>query len=97
MAALARGLITDPKVLLLDEPSLGLAPKIVHEVFEKIVEINERRELSFMVVEHNIKTLLDIADRAYILDKGRVARQGSGKEMQESRFLEQVFLGEVDQ
>ena len=70
MLAIARGLMTDPKVLLLDEPSLGLAPKIVKEVFALIKEVNERRKTAVMVVEHNIKSLLSIAHRAYILDQG---------------------------
>ncbi|MFA5754485.1 MAG: ABC transporter ATP-binding protein, partial [Patescibacteria group bacterium] len=73
MLALARGLMTEPKVLLLDEPSLGLAPKIVKEVFAKIKEINDKHKTAILVVEHNIKSLLDIADRGYVLDNGRVA------------------------
>ena len=71
MLALARGLVTNPKVLLLDEPSLGLAPKIVKEVFQKIKEINQDHETTIIIVEHNIKSLLDIADRVYVLDKGK--------------------------
>jgi len=61
--------MTDPKVLLLDEPSLGLAPKIVKEVFAKVKEINLRRKTAIMVVEHNLKSLLEITSRAYVLDK----------------------------
>jgi len=71
MLALARGLMTDPKVLLLDEPSLGLAPLIVKEVFALIREINERRRTAIMVVEHNIKSILHIAHRAYVLSGGK--------------------------
>jgi branched-chain amino acid transport system ATP-binding protein len=93
MLALARGLITDPKVLFLDEPSLGLAPKIVKEVFAKIKEINERRNTAIMVVEHNIKSLLEIADRAYVLDKGKIAYAGGAKELEHNRVLERVLLG----
>ena len=75
MVAIARGLMVDPKVLLLDEPSLGLAPKIVKEVFETIKEINTRRKTAIMIVEHNIKSILHIVHRAYMLDKGHVAAE----------------------
>ncbi len=93
MVALARGLVTDPKLLLLDEPSLGLAPKIVKEVFAKIKEINEKKGTSISVVEHNIKSLLEIADRAYVLDKGRIVSEGKGKDFIQSDILEKVFMG----
>jgi branched-chain amino acid transport system ATP-binding protein len=96
MVALARGIITDPNVLLLDEPSLGLAPKIVKEVFVKIKEINERHGTAILVVEHNIKSLLEIVHRAYILDKGRVVKEGEPKSLMESGLLEKVFLGKLE-
>ncbi len=95
MVALARGLVTDPKLLLLDEPSLGLAPKIVKEVFAKIKEINEKRGTSIVVVEHNIKSLLDVTDRAYVLDKGKVVATGPGKKFLDSDILEKVFMGKL--
>jgi len=93
MLAVARGLMTDPKVLLLDEPSLGLAPKIVKEVFAKIKEINENHKTAIMVVEHNIKSLLEIANRGYILDKGKVVACDSSQKLLESDILEKVFTG----
>lgn len=93
MVALARGLMTDPKLLLLDEPSLGLAPKIVKEVFEKIREINERRKTAIVVVEHNIKSLLEFTDRAYVLDKGKVVAVAPGREFLANDTLEKVFMG----
>ena len=93
MLAIARGLMPDPKVLLLDEPSLGLAPKIVKEVFEKIREINERRKTAIFVVEHNLKSLLEITKRAYVLDKGKVYAEGNPKELIDGKVLEKVFLG----
>ena len=95
MLALGRGLMTDPKVLLLDEPSLGLAPKIVKEVFAKIKEINERHKTAILIVEHNIKSLLSIADRAYVLDKGRVVMGGEAAAIAKSDILEKVFLGKT--
>ena len=96
MVALARGIITDPKVLLLDEPSLGLAPKIVKEVFAKIKEINGRHGMAIVIVEHNIKSLLEIIHRAYILDKGKVVTEGDPKELQNNGILEKVFLGKLE-
>lgn len=93
MLAIARGLMSDPKVLLLDEPSLGLAPKIVKEVFEKIKEINERRKTAIFVVEHNLKSLLEITKRAYVLDKGKVYAEGDPHDLVANKVLEKVFLG----
>ncbi len=95
MVAIARGLITDPKLLLLDEPSLGLSPKIVKEVFEKIKEINEKRRMAIVVVEHNIKSLLPITNRAYILDKGVLVHTGVGAEILKDNILEKVFLAKM--
>ena len=93
MLAIARALMVDPKVLLLDEPSLGLAPKIVKEVFAKIYEINQNRKTAILVVEHNIKSLLHIVDRAYVLAAGKVAAQGAPQDLAQSGILHTVFLG----
>ena len=93
MLAIARGLITEPKLLLLDEPSLGLAPKLVKEVFAKINEINERHKTAIVVVEHNLKSLLGIVNRAYVLNRGQVVGDGPAQQFAEKAFLEQVFLG----
>jgi len=95
MLALARGLMIEPKVLLLDEPSLGLSPKFVSQVFEKIREINERHKTAIMIVEHNIKSVLSIAERAYILDKGKIVAQGETEEILNSDILEKVFMGKM--
>jgi len=95
MLAIARGLMTDPKVLLLDEPSLGLAPKVVKEVFEKIKQINEDRKTSIVIVEHNLKSVNEIAHRTYVLDKGKVVAEGKPKDLMTSGILEKVFLGNI--
>jgi len=93
MLAVARGLMTDPKVLLLDEPSLGLSPKVVKEVFAFVKDINQKRKTAILVVEHNIKSLLEIADRGYILDKGKVVAEGDPTELVSKGILEKVFTG----
>ncbi len=96
MLALGRGLMADPEALLLDEPTLGLAPIIVKDVFEKVAEISERLHTTIIVVEHNIKGVLNIVDRAYVLDKGRVAFHGDPQSIRETDILTQVFLGRTD-
>ncbi len=93
MLAIARGLMTNPKVLLLDEPSLGLAPKVVKEVFAFVKDINQQQGTAVMVVEHNLKSLLEIADRGYILDKGRVVAHGDPHRLVADGTLERVFTG----
>lgn len=95
MLALARGLMVDPKLLLLDEPSLGLSPKMVKEVFAQIRSIRERHNTAIMIVEHNLKSLFDIVDRAYLLERGAVVMEGKPKDIVESGMLEKVFLGKA--
>ena len=96
MLALGRGLMAGPDVLLLDEPTLGLAPIVVKEVFQKVSEISERLSTTILVVEHNIKGVLDIVDRAYVLDLGRIVHDGTPQSVQETDILTQVFLGRVN-
>ncbi len=95
MFALARGLMTDPKVLLFDEPSLGLAPKIAKEVFAKIKEINEKHKTAIMVVEHNIKFSLKITHRAYVLNKGEIVAKDTSQKLLKSDVLEKIFMGKL--
>ena len=95
MLALGRGLMAGPEMLLLDEPTLGLAPIVVKEVFQKVAEISERFDTTIFVVEHNIKGVLDIVDRAYVLQNGRVVHDGTPQSVRDSDILTQVFLGRV--
>lgn len=92
MLAIARGLVSDPKVLLLDEPSLGLSPKIVKEVFALIKEINDKKGIAVMVVEHSIKSVLGIANRAYVLSRGAVVLHKEEGESLADDALEKVFF-----
>lgn len=93
MLAVARGLMIDPNLLLLDEPSLGLAPLVVKEMFKLIREINERRRTAIMVVEHNIKSVLNVSHRVYVLEGGRITFNGSPGELADGQKLERVLLG----
>lgn len=93
MLALGRGLMSSPDMLLLDEPTLGLAPIIVSEVFDRVTQISAAFGTTIILVEHNIKGALNIVDRAYILDKARVAFEGTPDEIDGSDILTQVFLG----
>jgi branched-chain amino acid transport system ATP-binding protein len=95
MLAIGRGLVSDPRVLLLDEPSLGLSPKLVKEVFAKIREINELRKTAIMVVEHNIRSVLDIAHKAYVLGSGEVLYSGTPDDLLTGSVLQDAFLGKT--
>jgi amino acid/amide ABC transporter ATP-binding protein 2, HAAT family (TC 3.A.1.4.-) len=93
MLAIARALVQDPELLLLDEPSLGLAPKIMKEIFEKIVEIN-KEGVSIIIVEQNAKQAVEIAHRTYVLENGRIALEG-GKEILKDERIKSIYFGGV--
>ena len=93
MLALARALMARPKLLLLDEPSLGLAPMIVREIFRIVGELNEREGLTVLVVEQDARIALRTAARAYVLEVGRVAVDGTSEELQENESVRRSYLG----
>jgi branched-chain amino acid transport system ATP-binding protein len=92
MLALARGLMSAPRLLLLDEPSLGLAPGIAARLFEAILEIR-RRGTTVCLVEQDVHSTLQIADHAYVLANGAVTLQGLGRELLGSTFIRESYLG----
>jgi branched-chain amino acid transport system ATP-binding protein len=92
MLAIARGLLARPKLLMLDEPSLGLAPFLVREVFETIQEIN-RQGVTILLVEQNVHLALGIASRGYVLETGRIVLSGSGRELLENPHVQKAYLG----
>lgn len=95
MVALARGLIGKPDVLLLDEPSLGLSPKFVKEVFAIIDTIRREYGTTVIVVEHNLTSLLAIADKGYVLEKGRIVKVFESDELKDSTTVYQSLIGNV--
>ena len=92
MLAIARGLMSRPKLLLLDEPSLGLAPVLVHQVFDTIQEI-ARQGMTILLVEQNALKALEISARAYVLEVGRIILQGTGKELLHNSTVQAAYLG----
>ncbi len=91
MLSIGRALIQDPELMLLDEPSLGLAPKVMKEVFEKIVEI-KKEGIAVIIVEQNARQALKIAQRTYVLENGEIALEG-GSEILENERIKSIYLG----
>lgn len=92
MLVIGRGLMSQPKLLMLDEPSLGLAPKLVKEIFEVVEQINSEG-LTVLLVEQNIRQALELADRGYVLEMGEIAFQGRGEELLKKAHIKKVYLG----
>jgi branched-chain amino acid transport system ATP-binding protein len=92
MCAIGRGLMALPKVLMFDEPSLGLSPILVQEVFQIAKRIN-REGVTVMLVEQNVRQTLAMCDRAYVLENGRVVLQGTGKELSDDPHVKEAYLG----
>jgi branched-chain amino acid transport system ATP-binding protein len=84
--------MSDPKLLLLDEPSAGLAPVVVQQIFELVKRIRERG-LTVLIVEQNVQQVLKVVDRAYLLEAGTIRHSGSSAEMLESDTIKQAYLG----
>ena len=93
MLALARALMSKPRLLLLDEPSLGLAPMVVREFFRTVRDLNEREGLTVLVVEQDARIALSISSRAYVLEVGRVALTGTSPELRDDEAVRRSYLG----
>lgn len=94
MLAMGRGMMADPKLLMLDEPSMGLAPVVVEMIFETIVKLNEQG-ITILLVEQNAAMALQVAHRGYVLETGRIALEGPGKELLVNEQVRKTYLGEV--
>jgi len=92
MLAIARGLMSKPKLIMLDEPSLGLAPKLVMKTFELIKEINEEG-VTILLVEQNVQQALELAERGYVLETGKISIEGKGKELLGNELVKKAYLG----
>lgn len=93
MVVIGRGLMAKPKLMLLDEPSLGLAPLVMAEIFEIIDRMRTNENVTFLVVEQNARLALGIADHGYVLENGRIVLTGTGQEMRENEDIKEFYLG----
>ncbi len=93
MCAIGRALMADPKMVLLDEPSMGLAPQIVEEVFTIVKDLNQREKVTFLLAEQNTSIALRFADFGYILENGRVVMEGSAEELRSNEDVKEFYLG----
>ncbi len=93
MCAIGRALMANPKMVLLDEPSMGLAPQIVEEVFEIVKDLNQREKVTFLLAEQNTNMALRYADHGYILESGRIVMEGAAKDLRENEDVKEFYLG----
>ena len=93
MCAIARGLMIRPKLIIFDEPSLGLAPVIVDQIFETLSKITQENGATILLVEQNAQTALEISDRGYVLENGHVVLEGDSRTLLESPNIQRSYLG----
>ena len=93
MLSIARGLMSAPKILLVDEPSLGLAPNLVDDVFDTLLSLNKDQELTIFLVEQNVHTTLEITDRTYVIEQGRICLQGNSSDLLDNDHVKTCYLG----
>ena len=92
MLAIGRALMAKPKMLLLDEPSLGIAPKLVNQIFIAIKNINKEKKVTIFLVEQNAKKALELADRGYVLVNGNITLEGTGQELLKNQDIQAAYL-----
>lgn len=93
MVAIGRALMADPKLIMFDEPSLGLAPKLVQSIFEMVLKINKELGITVLLVEQNVQHSCHISDKAFVIENGEIVLQGPGPEMLENDHVRRAYLG----
>lgn len=93
MLVIGRGVMAHPKLMLLDEPSLGLAPLLVEEIFEEIKSISEDEDMAILLVEQNARVALNIADYAYVMENGRLVLDGDSRQLKDNEDIKEFYLG----
>lgn len=93
MLAIGRALMSRPKLLMLDEPSLGLAPKYVGEIFRVVQKLNEDEKVTILLVEQNVKASLKMANRAYVIETGRIIKEGKSEDLLKDEHVKKAYLG----
>jgi branched-chain amino acid transport system ATP-binding protein len=93
MLAVGRGLMAGPSLFMFDEPSLGLAPKLVQSIFEMVLHINKTMNVTVLLVEQNVRRSCEISDRAFVLENGKMVLRGTGQEMLENDHVREAYLG----
>ena len=97
MLCISRALMSKPEIMLLDEPSLGLSPKLVKEIFEIIIRINKELKTTILLVEQNANIALSNSDFGYVLELGRIVMEGNSKELLEKEDIKEFYLGQQDE
>jgi len=96
MTVVGRALMTSPKLILLDEPSMGLAPLLIHEIFNIITKLNQEENISILLVEQNAKLALSVAPYAYVMENGRIVMDDTAEKLRENPDIKDFYLGLTD-
>ena len=93
MLAIGRGMMAGPRLMMFDEPSLGLAPKLVQQIFDMVMHINKEMGVTVLLVEQNVRHSCEISNRAFVMENGKIVLHGTGGEMLENEHVRRAYLG----